>query len=251
MKIVVLVLIVVYYRYVAPEVVRAVTPRFSRLAIQSTHSYASVESVVALSFACLFQAVFFVLLLYASDLSRSDLGLVSFSPVLLIYGAVLGVGEMAFASFLCFTCVQGFELRRDTRLGGLASWLAISRSGWMRQYLRTIETIPWPAALLLVCAYVSVEELVFRSLVIPTFLPERVLALAASVVLFSFVQLFNMPSWRHGLFPFIGAVTMGIVHGLLFIEVPVIFPLILAHVTFFGSALMLGQNAPSGSEVDW
>lgn len=58
-------------------------------------------------------------------------------------------------------------------------------------------------------------------------------ALAASVTLFVGIQVFNMPSWRAAMFPVLGALVVGVVHGALYLAVPDITPLIVAHFVLF------------------
>jgi hypothetical protein len=63
--------------------------------------------------------------------------------------------------------------------------------------------------------------------------PAHSRRLDVSVALFTAAQVFRMPSWRSAMFPALGARTLGVVDGLLFLAVPTILPLIVAHIVFF------------------
>jgi CBS-domain-containing membrane protein len=63
------------------------------------------------------------------------------------------------------------------------------------------------------------------------------LALGIAAFFFLLVQTFHMPSWRAALFPVIGATVLSVVHGSLFLAVPDILPLIVAHIVFFFTAI--------------
>ncbi|MBX6383474.1 MAG: CPBP family intramembrane metalloprotease [Microbispora sp.] len=113
-------------------------------------------------------------------------------------------------------------------------WLGLSRGGWIRHHLKTMESLSLPLALTLTAVQVGSEEVVFRGLVL-TWLRDAgpVLAIAASCLLFTVMQVFLMSSWRAAMFPVVGAIVMGITHSVLFWHYPVLLPLVVAHVTFF------------------
>jgi hypothetical protein len=83
------------------------------------------------------------------------------------------------------------------------------------------------------------EEIIFRSVLVSAALPlGRVAAVATSTLFFSLVQTLHMPSWRSGFFPVIGALVTGTIHGTLFVLVPEIWPLIMAHVILFVAGVL-------------
>jgi membrane protease YdiL (CAAX protease family) len=243
MAILFIIAIVGYYWFVPPRLAVFVGPLTKHFPSLPNFAHSTAESIVKLALAGVSQLVFCLALIWIGALHGNDLGVSSCPPVLLLYGLVLGVGEMALASFIAFVATRLIDaVQKDSLRGGPEAWLAMSRGGWMRQYLRTIESAPWPIALGLTLLYVSAEEVVFRSIIIHIWLPHRLVALMISVGLFSVVQQFKMPSWRHGFFAFVGALVMGTIHGILYLQLPFIIPLIIAHLTFFGSAVLVRRE---------
>jgi membrane protease YdiL (CAAX protease family) len=203
----------------------------------SARSYTATEldGVVRLALAGLMQLAFCFVMLAVSGVTAADLLPDAFRPMLLVYGLFVGIGEAALA-----THVANVGMRVAMQLPGTASpseteeWLAMARGGWMRFYIKTVEVAPIPLVAGVTVLYISVEEIVFRGLVINAFdHGGAVIALAASVLLFTTVQLFHMPSWQSAMFAMLGALTVGIVHGLLYLAVPDLTPLIVAHVVLF------------------
>ncbi|HEV8561846.1 MAG TPA: CPBP family glutamic-type intramembrane protease [Actinophytocola sp.] len=174
-------------------------------------------------------------------------------PELLLLGALLGIGQMALGSLLCRGIIEatlasqkkpvaaGRVRTRDEEDQGasLRSWLGRSRGGWIRHHLTTLKVVPLPAAIALTGIQVASEEVVFRGVAI-TWLRDAgpVVALTTSIVLFVVMQAFFMSSWQAAMFPLIGGVVMGVVHGLVFWAVPDLAPLIVAHVVFFFFAVL-------------
>ncbi|MEU8959783.1 CPBP family glutamic-type intramembrane protease [Streptomyces sp. NPDC048518] len=192
-------------------------------------------------------------------------------PELLVLGALLGVGELAIGSLLCRGLIEvrlagggggGSSARtrvgstRTSRTAGtppartgvrtredhgmsLRSWLGRSRGGWIRHHLTALKVLPLWAALGLTGVQVASEELVFRGIAL-TWLRDAgpAVALTTSVVLFVVMQAFFMSSWQGAMFPVVGGVVMGVVHGLVFWAVPDVAPLVVAHIVFFVFAVI-------------
>ncbi|MEU8058291.1 CPBP family intramembrane glutamic endopeptidase [Microbispora bryophytorum] len=116
----------------------------------------------------------------------------------------------------------------------MRQWLGLSRGGWIRHHLKTMEVVSLPLALALTATQVGSEEVVFRGLVL-SWLREAgpFLAIGISCLLFTVMQVFLMSSWRAAMFPVVGAVVMGVTHSVLFWHYPVLIPLMVAHVVFF------------------
>ncbi len=115
----------------------------------------------------------------------------------------------------------------------------MSSGGWMRAFLTTVRVAPPLVAGALVVLYIAVEETVYRGVVIGALRPAGgAVALLASVTLFMLAQSFNMPSWRNALPPLTAALVVGLTHGLLFLQVGDITPLIVAHVVLFAVAMV-------------
>ncbi len=191
-------------------------------------------------------------------------------PGLIALGAAIGVGEVALGSLLCRVLIEGVQAAGRRRAGSVAGgvrsgargevrgartapataggavdggvesgermrqWLGLSRGGWIRHHLKTMEVVSLPLALALTATQVGSEEVVFRGLVL-SWLREAgpVLAIGISCLLFTVMQVFLMSSWRAAMFPVVGAIVMGVTHSVLFWHYPVLIPLVVAHVTFF------------------
>jgi membrane protease YdiL (CAAX protease family) len=237
---VVVIMVPLYYSVVDGKVTSWSKPLAALVGIPSGRSYNEGRSLVRLSLAGGGQLLFWLLLLLLTGVIPWPAITDSFHPLPLVYGVLLGIGEMALSSFLCHVLVQAIVAiapgRGPTQM---QDWLAISRGGWMREYLNTIDTAPLPAAILLTILYVSVEELVFRGTILPFAAVLGVpLAVAIATLLFAGVQVFQLPSWRSALFPVVGALVMGLLHSVLFLSVPNIIPLIVAHCVFFMFAVL-------------
>ncbi|MFF7725406.1 type II CAAX prenyl endopeptidase Rce1 family protein [Streptomyces sp. NPDC008001] len=228
-----------------------------------------IGGVVELSAAAVSHVLAVTVLLWLTGLSLSAVRLDALDPVLLLLGVLVGVGEMGIASFLCRLVIEaslhrpGRRAARATAGGGAASgpaaasaaapagparltgprdvggWIAMSRGGWLRHHFKTVEVLPLPLAVTVMAVQVGCEETVFRG-VLFGYLGSAGLpaTLAVSVVLFVLMQCFFMGSWRAAMFPMVGALVMGVAHGLLFWSVPALPPLIVAHVTFFLFAVL-------------
>jgi len=241
--IIILLVIVVYYRLVVIKFGRFVVPivKLSGPYIRLTRRYAlsEVNSIVKLGLSGILQFLFCCLLILITGFELKDLVLVGFQPVLILYGILLGIGETALGNFLCYVSVRLImKLVPDSVPIDLKDWLTMAKAGWMRLYLKTAETAPLYLVLLFTVLYISVEEMIFRGVLINYFLPAgNIWALGASMFFFMLVQVFHMPSWKSALFPLIGALLVGLLHGLLFLAVPNILPLLIAHFIFFLMAL--------------
>jgi hypothetical protein len=218
----------------------------ARLRLGSTRSVREIEAIGKLMAAGVAQALFVATLVLVLDI---DLGAITgLSPDLLVLGAVLGFGELALASFLATVVVQlDLHWRSDERAVG--SWIAQGRGGWMGQFAATVAAAPPWFAVASISLYVAGEELLFRGIVIDTTAGAGAgIAVALSLALFVVVQAFNMPSVRAATFPMVGAVVVGVVHGILFWQTYDVVPLIVAHLTFFAGALVL---LPPARRMAW
>jgi hypothetical protein len=158
---------------------------------------------------------------------------------LLGLGVGLGISEMALGSLLCRLAISLLS-RYGMRDTSLEQWLAISRGGWLQHHLGALMAAPAVIALCFTALQVSAEEIVFRAvlggLLRSLFGPAIVITI--STVLFSGMQVFHTASWRNAIFPILGATVMGVIHMYLFLLVPNVWPLIVAHITFFMIAIL-------------
>lgn len=202
-------------------------------------SVGELDGVLRLAIAGVMQLVFCAVLFLALDLAPQDLVQGPPQPELLAAGAVLGVAEAALGSFLGMVGMRAAgALERDSAAPTPEEWITLARAGWMRLYSRTAEVLPLAPLAALILLYVAVEEIVFRGVVIGALGDAGAgVALAASVTLFVGIQAFSMPSWRAAMFPVMGALVVGVVHGTLYLVVPDITPLIVAHFVLFMAAV--------------
>jgi hypothetical protein len=198
-------------------------------------SVGELDGVLRLAIAGLMQLAFCTALLVALGIAPPDLVQGPPRLELLAAGAVLGGAEAALGSFLGMVGMRAAAaLDHDATAPSPQEWIGLARAGWMRLYTRTAEVLPLPPLAALILLYVAVEEVVFRGVVIAAVGDAGMgVALAASVTLFVGIQVFNMPSWRAAMFPVLGALVVGVVHGALYLAVPDITPLIVAHFVLF------------------
>jgi hypothetical protein len=194
-----------------------------------------VDSVLRMSMAAAMQLAFALLLIAALGIPAAALVPDTLRPELVALGAVLGAGEALLGSFLGTVAMRvAARIAPRSTPADAAQWLTVGRGGWMRLFLRTAETAPLRFGLAVMTLYIAVEEVIFRGVLI-TFLREggAAPALVLSVVAFVAVQVFSMPSWHAAIFPAVGALVVGIVHGALFLAVPDLTPLVVAHLVLF------------------
>ena len=226
--------IVAYYWFVVAKLGRMSRPLVYVTALRRRYPTRDVSAAINLPLAGLAQLAFCLALAAVIGISLSESFVTEFQPMLLVYGVMLGIGDMALSTFLCNVGINvADEVAPRGGPAGMSDWLTVARGGWMRYYSRTVDLVPLPLAVLSIGLYVAVEELVFRVVVLDYLEPlGAVVAVIASAALFATVQAFHMPSWRSAMFPVIGAVVVGILHGALFIAVPNVVPLIIAHIVF-------------------
>ena len=228
-----------FYRVVVRHWGPAIEPLVERLGLAATRSVREIEAIGKLAAAGVAQALFAAVLLLALGTDLADIA--GLDTGLLALGAVLGFGELALASFLGTVAVRLDMLRSEG--AATAAWIAQGRGGWMGQFGATIAAAPKWVAAASVSLYVAGEELVFRGIVIDaTAGAGAVASVALSLVLFMTAQAFNMPSVRAATFPIVGALVVGLVHGVLFWQTFDLVPLIVAHLTFFGGVLALNSG---------
>jgi membrane protease YdiL (CAAX protease family) len=160
--------------------------------------------------------------------------------LLILLGVPLGIGEMVLSALLCRAILQTLLVVAPANApSDLQGWLTVSRGGWMRHYVRTVEILPMFVTLPLTCLNVGAEEFVFRGLMLNYFSAlGPVIAIVLATAFFALMQTFLMPSWTNALFPVVGALVMGVTHGVLFTLVPCLPPLIVAHLVFFAFAMV-------------
>lgn len=232
-------IIVIYYslllNYVRGSLVASLTEKISsRLSFGQRHSLGDIEGLTTLVVSVVMQIMLFFALALCVDFDLSQFFTEPFQPVLLLFGAVLGIGEMALASLLGLIAMRVAMVIAPASPTRLHHWYVLVNSGWMRLFNKAIELLPRPASFVLVGLYVAVEEMIYRGIVLTVLLPlGEVWAVLISTAIFAGYQLFNMPTLRAAMFPVVGAVMMGLVHGWLYVTIPDIWPLVVAHIVYF------------------
>jgi CAAX prenyl protease-like protein len=231
-----------FYRRVVRRWGPVVEPLVQRMGLASTRSALELEAIGKLAAAGVAQALFAAALLSVAGI---DLGhALALRPGLVALGAALGIGELGVASFLG-TALVAAGGRVGGGPAGARAWAAQARGGWMGLFSRTLAAAPAWLAVASVALYVAGEELVFRVALIGAGRGAgAVAAVGLSALLFVAAQAFNMPSARAAAFPMIGAAVVGLVHGVLFWQVPDALPLVAAHLTYFAGALALLSAPP-------
>jgi membrane protease YdiL (CAAX protease family) len=224
-----------FYRRVVARWGRFVEPVVAMLGLRRRHPAREVDDFGKLFAATVAQAGFALAL---GVIAGVDLGSVlgSLSASAIVGGALLGIAELAFASWLGVVVVRTAGVLSGSSDMDL---LAESRGGWMHQFASAARVAPAAVALVCVTAYVLAEEVIFRGIVVDVFRSLGDLAaLVVSVALFVGVQAFSMPSARAALLPMTGATVIGVVHGLVVLAFPGVLPLAIAHATFLVGVLI-------------
>jgi Type II CAAX prenyl endopeptidase Rce1-like len=229
-----------FYTRVVARWGRFVQPLVRRLGRERSHPAREIEALGKLTAAAAAQALFGAALLLALGIHpRRIMDMPQLTQLLL--ASALGIAELAFSSFVSTVAMQA-ALAADP--GGKAAWLASSRGGWMGLFLASSRVAPLWLFTLCVITYVSIEEVVFRGLIIETLRPAgATVAVGGSLIWFVAAQALHMPSARSALFPMIGGLVVGFVHGIIYWHVPNVVPLAFAHATFFIGALAVHPDA--------
>ena len=236
-----------FYRVVVRRSGSLVQPLLRRAGLEANHPLRDVQAVGKLGMAGVSQLGFAAVLIWALDIPIGQALSRGARPELLLLGAGLGVAEIALASLLCTTIASIAATRSSP-----GTWTVGGGGGWMGQFGATLRVAPAWVSAILIGLYVSVEEVVFRAILLDALAPwGRAAAIAVSLVLFVIVQRFSMPTWGSALFPMIGASVVGFVHAVLYWSFKAILPLVLAHLTFFWGALSLSRSAPGSGMATW
>lgn len=195
---------------------------------------------------------FMLFMLWFSGLSISALSLSLEQIPVLIAGIFLGISELAISMFACEIVMAFYEsgqtIKTDHSLlkalnlpliKDSSSWMSSSRGGWIRHHLTAVRVLPFPIAIVLSSVQVACEELVFRAILFSVFADfGKFYTILVSGAYFVLMQALFMQSKRAAMFPMVGALTMAILHGVLFSQTGYIWPLVIAHITFFVVTVM-------------
>ncbi len=223
-----------YLFYIAPKIA-------TYLKITKYYSMEISKGIIELPLVVLFHFLFVVTLLcflaIPTVTQSFDLEKIVFY---LLIGIFLGVGMMSFSSLLCRAIIEIFRhIPKSYFPLEIKDWLIMTRSGWLRHYLHTVEVLPLFLSLSIVFFQVFCEEMMFRGILINYFSPTGSwIAIMSSTILFMFMQLFHMPTLVSGIFPLIGSMVIGLINGMLYLKFFNLLPLVIAHFTFFVVAVL-------------
>ena len=232
------VLLIAYYGYALPRFGNLAPAVVRRLASARSIPLDDSEKIGRLAFAGISQSLFCVLLALVLGVRMPPPRIDATLLVLILMAVLLGAAEMAGSGWLA-QLVVNISIATSPRGGSTDAWLAAGKGGWIREYRKAIEHLPLGFALGVIVLYVGVEELIFREVLLRAFRPHGdAIAVVASTFFFAAVQAFSTSSWRNAMFPIVGASVVGIVHALLWLAIPNVLPLIVAHVSFFLIAML-------------
>jgi membrane protease YdiL (CAAX protease family) len=234
-------LVILFYDYIKSFVFLSAGRLALKLKLTRYYTFETSKGVVELPLIVLLHFIFCFFIFKLSHISIDQLGLAKLpSPILLFEGVLLGVGVMGASALLgrfYIELMRYFFPRKYPQ--DIKNWLAMARSGWIRHHFHTLEVLPVPIALLITLGQVCAEEIIFHGILINYFLSYgQLIALVVSTSLFMYMQIFHMPNRVCGAFPMIGALVMGVVGGVLYLQVHTLLPLIIAHITFFAVAVL-------------
>ncbi|HEY8340510.1 MAG TPA: CPBP family glutamic-type intramembrane protease [Egibacteraceae bacterium] len=234
------VLVVVYYGRVVrlvgePLNASVVGALLDNARVARRWSLADLDGVVRLLLAGAMQAAFLVGLVALLPVTWAEALPSRLDWRLLLLGVPLGIAEAGCSTQVAYWASRVAErLRPGSAPTSVEGWLSVARGGWIRYYLRTAAVAPTWLLLAATILYVGGEEVLFRAVVLEaSAAPGPALAVLVSVALFVTAQVFYTPGWQTALFPVVGAVVVGVVHGCLYLVVPDVTPLVVAHVTMF------------------
>jgi hypothetical protein len=199
------------------------------------YTAAQLDGALRLLIAGSMQAVFTVVALAVTPASVRLFALDSELIWVMLLAVMLAVAEFGLGSQVVFIATRVADaLSAPGRQRSIEAWITASRGGWIRYYTRTAESMPRPVVVALTLLYVGGEEVMFRGVVLSLGdgLPVAALIIIATA-LFVVCQMFYTPNWRTALFPMVGAAVLGATHCLLYVEYPVLAPLVVAHACMF------------------
>ena len=229
-----LALLISFYYYFKSAAFKLAPSIAQKIKLIEKYPFSQVVGVVELTLVAFSHVVFCFILLYFFKINIQSIFLkTNLSDC--FYGALIGIGSVGISVLFCTFAIKAVEtFGKQNSPRTLNEWSAISNAGWIRHHKHTIKIIPIFLALFIILLQIGSEETIFRSVLFKVFSPFGIKTVfCVSTFLFIFMQTFFMPSKLSAMFPVIGASTMGIVHGLLYIYHPTVTPLIVSHLTFF------------------
>lgn len=224
-------IILAYYHY-SKIILRRPAYYLARL-FKLTKKYSIEEARGAIGFllVVLTHILFAFFLYFALNIKFQLLGFNIPSLNTIILGIFLGAGLAGTSMIICLFFVKLFSL--FTRFTEEEIMIALP-GGWLKSYEHVKIVTPAFISIPVIVLQLACEEVIFRGMFIHFFINLGAFySLIISALLFAFMQIFLIPTLRGALFPVIGALLMGFVHGYLFLIMGSIWPLIVSHTVFF------------------
>jgi len=232
---VICVLIVIYYQYVKKLMILSAPKVAKFLNLTKYFPLDDIKGTIELVLIASSHVIFCLFLLWILPFHWPSVYIsLGQIPIFTLYGILLGIGCMGVSGLGCKFGVQLIGTFSKNNQYDLKTWLTVGRGGWIKHHLQSMEILPIYLSLLILTMQVGSEEVIFRGILINYFMPfGSVIAFFTALILFVGMQAFLMNRWQGAIFPMIGAAVMGFIHSVLYLQVPVLWPLIIAHVVFF------------------
>lgn len=228
----IMLLIVFYYKYTKNYLIDFSSKIVTHFKLSAYFPQADIKGAIELSLIASSHVLFAIMIWYFLGLRSASVSLsYKHDALYFIYGVLLGIGCMGVSTLFCQILMQVCNV---FHYQSFDQWMILSRGGWMKHHLQSLEIFPFIISFLILAMQVGAEETIFRGILIPYFLPFGLsVALSTACILFVGMQALLTYRWQTALFPMVGATVMGVVHGLLYVRVPILWPLIIAHISFF------------------
>jgi len=224
----------VFYHYGKPIIFHNATTVANFTKLTKHFSLTEVSSVAGIMLLIVSQLLFCLLLMFTLNVPWPLLGLSHVTPIMIIYGILLGVGEFGFSSLLYQIIITHVTTRPIPFLQfSERNNFIPPQSEDLRHFIHIARVANIVVMLLLMFALIGIEEMVFRGVMIYYFKSyNEVFAIGLPTLLFVYKQVQNVPINMNILFPVISALVIGVVHGILYLKTGLLFPLIIAHCLY-------------------
>jgi len=137
---IVMIIVPLYYSVVDSRITALSKPLLLVMWMPRAYSYREGRSLWRLGLASSAQLVFLSCLVVLTGVGASHAFQAPLRSIHLIYGVLLGIGEMGLSSFLCHVVVKAImTLAPSWGPNSMQEWITIARGGWMREYLNALD----------------------------------------------------------------------------------------------------------------
>lgn len=229
-------LLLLYYKYFK-DLIYAVAPSITNaLHLDAHYPLAKANGVIEIILIALSHLLFCISLVFVFQLNFRSLGFNHFNLWDIFYGLLLGMSVMSTTTFVCRLTIQMLSAVKpkcipvDTK-----AWIAMARGGWMRHHSHNLQILPLSLSLFVLLIQIGSEETIFRGIILNHFLNVGpAVAITISTGFFVIMQALQTPKWIVAFFPMTGALISGVIFGFLYTKTFCLYPLIIAHLLFFG-----------------